>query len=114
MTEADVSKKLREALASLGAVAWKMSDRFHASRPDLLVFKDERGAIAIETKIFPNLPTALQKWTLVELMNAGVYTVVATYDKKSKELRITDIKHGTSVWFRDIKESAQWLLRQRS
>lgn len=113
MNEADVSTKLRVALASLGAVAWKVSDRFHASRPDLVIC-NKGGFIAIEVKIFPALPTELQKWTLVELHNAGAYVTIASYDKKTKNIRITEFSTGNSTTFTDIREAAPWLLRQRS
>lgn len=112
MTEADVSRKLREVLSTFGAVAWKISDRFHASRPDLVVCHLGRF-ITIETKIYPNKPTALQEHTMTELNNAEAYVVVATYNKESKWLTLLDYGTGHSVAFKDIRGAVQWLLRHR-
>lgn len=113
MTEANVSKKLREALVSLGAICWKTSDRFHASRPDLFIAYQVNCAF-LEMKLWPNIPTDLQADTLDELSSVGVQTYVGRYDVKLKvlELRcwITNERHV----FTDIKGGAAWLLEQLS
>jgi hypothetical protein len=113
MTEADVSAKLRVALCEFGAVAWKVSDRFHASRPDLVICHQGRF-IAIETKMAPNSPTAAQTFTLTELVGAGAQVYVATYDKRDKTLAILSMYSGSLTSFKTIKEAAQWLLKQSS
>lgn len=112
MIETDVSRKLREALVSVGAVAWKTSDRFHAARPDLLVWYDGRS-FAIEVKIHPNKPTDLQAHVLQELQGAGVTCYVATYTKISKTLTLLDLKTSEPAVFKDIRSAVQWVLRHR-
>lgn len=111
MTEADVSTKLRKSLSRFGAVAWKASDRFHASRPDVLVCFIGRF-IAIETKIHPNQPTAMQKYTLLELAYAGADVYVASYKKHTKELTLYPIGVETDGFeSQDFDEVAKWVLR---
>lgn len=113
MTEATVSRKLREALSSLGAVAWKVSDRFHASRPDLIVAWEGRF-IAIEVKIEPNEPTGLQRLTLNDLVYVEAEVYVAYYHKTTKWIALTHLNYGHTCSFQDIKEAAKWLLRPLS
>jgi hypothetical protein len=111
MTEADVSAKLRKALVSLGCVAWKVSDRFHASRPDLVACHNGRF-IAIETKIYPNKPTTLQAFTLAELVAVCAIVYVVSYDKLSKALILTEVSTKDTTSFTDIRKAAQWVLRR--
>lgn len=113
MTEAKVSAKLKDELIKLGAIAWKLSDRFHASRPDLLVIHNGRFS-AIETKIRPNKPTALQKLTLDELSKAGTATYIASYHKQIKRLSLLHRENGHEINFKSFAEAAQWLLRPNS
>lgn len=115
MNESYVSRKLRLALVSLGAVCWKTSDRFHASRPDLLLFKDGQ-CVAIEMKIHPNEPTALQELTLSELSAAGIMTYVIQYniDHHIKDLCYV-MDFNTKIRYvqtNGIKELAKWLLTE--
>lgn len=111
MKEAAVSKKLRDLLVSQGAMAWKMSDRFNASRPDLMFFyKGICGAI--EVKVHPNKITKLQEHTLNELYNQSIATYVITYFPISKTTLITIFNYGGPPPFITIKEAAEWLLKQ--
>lgn len=113
MTEADVSTKLRVALSEAGAVAWKVSDRFHASRPDLVICYGGRF-IAIETKLAPNTPTDLQTYTLTDLAMHGAQVYVASYFKRDKKLALLEMVSGHVTSFTNIKEAAIWLLKQSS
>lgn len=113
MTEAAVSTKLRVALASLGAVCWKVSDRFHASRPDLF-FAFAGDTSFIEMKIWPNYPTAAQTDTLNELAAVGIVVYLGYYDKALKTYSVTDWITHEKVYFSTDKEAAKWLLEQRS
>lgn len=110
MNEASVSRKLREAAVSLGAVCWKTSDRFHASRPDLMVFYNGRN-IPIEVKVYPNKLTPLQELTLTELYNVGLRVFVATYYPFNKTLLLTEFNYGGPPAFTNLKEAAAWLLK---
>lgn len=113
MTEAAVSAKLRLALTALGAVAWKMSDRFHASRPDVW-YAFEAGCGFIETKIWPNQPTPAQQDILSEVSAVGIQTYVGVYKKADKSFTLTDWVTKEEVRFNDIREAATWLLKQPS
>lgn len=108
MNESSVSAKLRVALVSLGAVVWKLSDRFHASRPDLLIFNAGKCIVA-EVKIHPNKPTKLQEFTLTELYNVNIPTYVITYFPNSKSYLVNSYKSGPTS-FTDIRGVTQWLL----
>lgn len=111
MNETSVSTKLRVALAALGAVAWKVSDRFHASRPDLFVAYQSE-VFFIEMKIWPNQPTSLQRDTLNELSAVGILTYVGHYDVKLKTLSITNWVTLEKEYFYTYKEASVWLLEQ--
>lgn len=113
MNESDVTRKLRVMLEELGAVVWKTSDRFHASRPDLVLCHLGRH-ITVEVKIYPNEPTPAQRHELEKLTQAGGIAYIASFNKLSKYITITDVKHGCSSCFADIRGCIQWLLRQRS
>jgi len=114
MTEAQVSKKLRDALNELpNTVCWKISDRFNASRPDLIICHAGEF-LAIETKVHPNRLTPLQQLTLDTLRKAGADTYVATYHKGTKLLSLLHEEYGHQITFKDIKDAALWLLRPRS
>lgn len=113
MNEANVSRKLRVALASLGAVAWKMSDRFHASRPDIF-FASGFSTGFIEMKIWPNVPTGLQEDTLNELSAVGVETYMGQYNPSMNVLTIADWMTKDTTSFTDIRKAAEWLLKYRS
>lgn len=113
MSEADVSTKLRKALVSLGAVSWKLSDRFHASRPDLF-FAYEAQCAFIEMKLWPAIPTKLQADTLDELSAVGITTYVGQYLVKINTLNLINWVTRENQSFIDIRESAQWLLKQPS
>lgn len=89
-----------------------MSDRFHASRPDLVLCYKGRY-IAIEVKIDKAQPTALQKFTLLELKYAGAAVYILNYHKKTKVYVITSLD-GEVADFTDIKDGCSWLLRPRS
>jgi hypothetical protein len=111
MNESDVSTKLREQMAADGAVCWKHSDRFHASRPDLsFIWKGITGYV--EVKVKPNKPTALQTYTLVDIAAHEAPAYLLEYDKKDKTLALTDISAGTMTTFTNYKELSAWLLRQ--
>lgn len=111
--EAYVSRKLKEAFVSEGAVCWKISDRFRASRPDLLfAYHGETGFI--ETKVWPNTPTALQQLTLLELSAVGINAYEASYDKALKTITITHFVTRERMTFLKIKEAALWLLEQHT
>lgn len=113
MNEAAVSKKLRESFVSLGAVSWKISDRFHASRPDVFfAFRAECGFI--EMKMWPAVPTSLQKDTLNELSAVGMRTYLGQYDKKLKTFKVTDWVTNEVNYFDSAREVATWLLEQLS
>ncbi len=113
MNEADVSRKIRLMLEELGAVCWKVSDRFHASRPDLVACHLGRY-FAIESKIYPNKATAAQEHELNKIVQAGGAAYVATYNKVSKDLSILDKRTGEPAYFKDIRGAAQWVLRHRT
>lgn len=113
MTETQVSTKLRVALASLGAVCWKVSDRFHASRPDLFLAY-QANTTFIEMKLWPEEPTPLQRDTLNELSAVGIETFVGKYDRKLKVLYIIDWITQEKMSFLSILEGAEWLLRRDS
>lgn len=113
MKEASVSTKLREALASLGAVAWKVSDRFHASRPDLLVLHNI-VTIYVEVKVHPNNVTPAQQHTLDDLANHGAPCYVGTYFPNSKTFIFADMRGTSSMPFFKMKEAAAWLLKLHS
>lgn len=114
MNEADISAKLRVMMTTLGAKVWKVSDRFHASRPDLAICHEGRF-IVIEVKIYPNVPTKAQLHELHEIIKAGGVAYVATYNKLDKGLTILDVTYGHSTYgHKDIRTCCQWLLRHRS
>lgn len=113
MKEAAVSKRLREEFILNGAVAWKISDRFHASRPDLLIIKSI-VTIYLEVKVHPNKITKLQEHTLEELWNSGAPTYTATYYPASKSLIYNNLDGTCSMPFFNLKEAALWLLKQNS
>lgn len=111
MNEAVVSKNLRQALVSLGAVCWKVSDRFHASRPDLMIA--HRGKCAfLEMKIWPAIPTPLQAHTLSELQAVGIQMFVGQYDKQLKKFSVNRWGTIERHYFDHVKEVSQWLLEQ--
>lgn len=110
MNESDVSRKVREALQADGAVCWKVSDHFHASRPDLLfIYKGITGYI--ETKMHPNKPTEMQTFTLVDIASHGAPTYWLSYHKVKRTLTLTDIIAGTEHTFTAYKELSSWLLK---
>jgi len=112
MLESKVSQKLRKEFVARGAVCWKMSDRFHASRPDLFVAY--KGSVSfIETKVHPNTPTSLQKLTLNELYNVEMRTYIATYYDNCNTLKLED-GAGVQTLFYDIREAVSWVLKQHS
>jgi hypothetical protein len=110
MNEAYVSRKLREALEDEGAVCWKLSDRFHAARPDLVsCFLGQ--FIAIETKILPNAPTKLQEAELVNLSTVDAWCYVVSYEKSSKYLHAYQLISDDTLATPNYKEMARWLLK---
>lgn len=113
MNEADISKKVREAFVSLSAVCWKVSDRFHASRPDLMVAYHGKCAF-IEMKIWPSIPTPLQAHTLSELSAVGIRMYVGQYDSKLKAFTMYEWGIKDKYYFDTAKEVAAWLLKQLS
>lgn len=113
MNEAAVSTKLRKELENIGALVWKMSDRFHASRPDLLILHNI-VTIYVEVKVHPNSLTPLQSLTLNELNNKGAPCYVGFYYPSSKSFIFTNIRGTCSMPFFSMKEAAQWLLKQSS
>jgi len=118
MNEAAVSRKLREQLVLDGALCWKICDRFHASRPDLLVLHSGVTGY-IETKIYPATPTALQALTLADLRSHGAPVWALTYIKKTKMLVmntvVTGVEYtGLGYQFTDFKGLSKWLLEQLS
>lgn len=110
MHEAAVSKKLREALVSLGAVCWKLSDRFHASRPDLIIINNGRTAF-IEMKLWPSIPTTLQVHTLDELVENCAWTFLIQYDRATKTFHVQNWFSKEKVYHSSAKEVAKWLLK---
>ena len=110
MNEADVSSKLRVALAAQGAKAMKVSDRFHASRPDLFVCYYGRF-IVIETKMHPRKPTDAQTFELTDFVQHGAQTFVATYHACDKKLGILNMQTGHVASFTKFQEAAAWLLK---
>lgn len=113
MNESYVSTKLRTAVEDLGAICWKCSDRFHASRPDLAFFFKAECTF-IEMKMEDNGPTPLQSDTLNHLSSVGIQTYVGNYYKDTKTLVLKDWITEESVSFKNIKEAAQWLLKLSS
>jgi hypothetical protein len=110
VNESLVSRKLRIALNEEGAVCWKMSDRFHAARPDLIAcFLGQ--FIAIETKIHPNKPTLLQAHELNTLVFVDAWCYVVTYHPVKKLLVAEQLLSGDSVVSQDYKEIARWILK---
>lgn len=109
MNEADVSSKLRVALIGAGAKAMKVSDRFHASRPDLFVCHLGHFTV-IETKIYPNTPTDAQEYELMDFVEHQATAMTATYNKLTKVLTLLHLESGTSASFKDYKEAATWVL----
>ena len=111
MQEAGISRKIREELLANGAVAWKMSDRFHASRPDLLfIYGGVTGYI--EVKVYPRNPTPLQERTLNEIVAAGAPAYVVHYCFTPRIYTLKHINAGTTTVFPNHKELTAWLLRQ--
>ena len=113
MTEANVSTKLRVELSKGGAKVWKVSDRFHASRPDLVMCYQGRY-IAIETKITPNKPTKAQLQELYEIVAAEGEAYVCSYHKGTKRYSLLHVNHGHTICFVDYKGLCEWLLRPLS
>ena len=111
MNEAAVSSKLRVALNEAGAKADKVSDRFHACRPDLSVCHCGR-TIVIETKIHPNVPTFGQAHELTEYVQHGAQAYVLQYNKADKRLLFTRCNDGLRMPFFKFKDAAQCLLQQ--
>ena len=109
MNEADVSSKLRVALIGAGAKAMKVSDRFHASRPDLFICHLGHF-IVIEMKIHPNIPTDAQEYELTDFVEHGASVFTGSYNKLTRVLTLLHLESGTSASFKDYKEAAQWLL----
>jgi hypothetical protein len=110
MNEAYVSRKLREALEDEGAVCWKLSDRFHAARPDLVsCFLGQ--FIAIETKIHPNKLTLLQERELASLALVDAWCYCVTYRPEFKLLVAVQHCSWDAASFSDYKECARWLLK---
>ena len=113
MNEADVSSKLRTTLVEGGAVCWKICDRFHASRPDLLLlYKGVTGYF--ETKVHPGKLTPLQVLTLTDLASHGAPTWLGVYHKTTKHFEVTDIATGIVTTFKNHKELALWLCARLS
>jgi Holliday junction resolvase len=113
MTEADVSSKLRVCLIEGGAKAMKVSDRFHAGRPDLFICHLGRF-IAIETKIYPNQPTFIQAQELTDFVQHGAQAYIASYDKRARILTMTSLNDGVREVFKTIKDASTWLLTRSS
>ncbi len=113
MTEAAVSSKLRVALCAQGALCWKISDRFHSARPDLLLVSHGITSY-IETKIYPNKPTQLQLLTLQQLSLQGAPAWVLTYNKQRKDYTLCAVATGTQTNFTDHRKMAVWLLEHNS
>jgi len=110
VNESVVSRKLRVALDEEGAVCWKMSDRFHAARPDLIAcFLGQ--FIAIETKVHPNKPTLLQSYELQTLTFVEAWCYVVSYHPKEKQLVATQLLSCDTATFTDYKDCARWLLK---
>lgn len=110
MLESNVTKKLRDALVSLEAVVWKISDRFHASRPDLVVFYNGQCSF-LEMKVHPGKLTSLQEHTLQELAKKDIPAYQGTYYPKTKLIEICRFNDQLS-YSGSIKECASWLLKQ--
>lgn len=118
MNESDVSRKIREELVAGGAMALKLSDRFHASRPDILfVYQGVTGYI--ETKMHPEKPTPLQELTLQDLADHGAPTYVLWYVKKTKDYKVLAVKQTETfddkqqevTSFADHRKLVEWLLK---
>lgn len=110
MNEGYISTKLRTAIEGLGGVCWKTSDRFHASRPDLLFFYNGVCSV-LEMKMYPNVPTNLQAYTLHQLVNVKIPTYVGNYNTNTKILWIEEWNTGVCIPFPDIRKAAEWLLK---
>ena len=113
MNEADVSAKIRVKLVEYGAVAWKVSDRFHASRPDLIACYNGQF-IAIETKIYPNAPTIAQDYILRELVKAGAQAYCIAYAKRTKLYLTTSYNSGETTSHSSTKDVVAWVLKLSS
>ena len=111
MNEADVSSKLRVELTKAGAKAMKVSDRFHASRPDLFICYHGLFAV-LEMKVHPRTPTEAQTFELTDFVLHEAKTFVGTYHKSDKCLHIMQLDTGTNASFHNYKEAALWLLKQ--
>lgn len=112
MTEAQVSATIAKEFVKYGAVVWKVSDRFHSSRPDLVACY-KGYFIAIETKICPNKSTKLQQYTLEKLAGAHGLVYVASYNKKTGSISFVDVSTYLVEEFTDIRSCVSWLSRQR-
>lgn len=109
MNESDVSAKVRIALGKQGAVCWKVSDRFHASRPDLVAcYKGQ--FIAIEMKIYPNDPTLAQDFELKLLAGAGAWAYCVWYSKRTKIYFAKQYPDGQIATFESLEGLTEWLL----
>ena len=113
MNEADVSTKVRVALEEAGAPCWKVSDRFHAGRPDLIACYQGQ-LIMIEMKIWPNQPTDIQKYELDRFALARAWAYCVWYNKTTREYFATSYPNGPSAQFKSLKDLTEWLLRSSS
>ena len=109
MNEAYVTTKLKEALIDEGFEVWKVSDRFNASRPDLLMFR-EGMTVAIEVKIFPNKTTLLQDKTLSILTSKKIPSFIVTYNIKTKEFITEYIGSNSSPTILQKNETIKWII----
>ena len=108
MNEADVSTKIRLALVTRGATAWKCSDRFHASRPDLIAcYKGQ--FIALETKIYPKDPTLAQDFILKELARIGAWAYVVWYSIKQKIYFAKSYNSEATATHSSLEDMIEWL-----
>ena len=111
MNESDYSRKLREALTDLGAKCIKLSDRFHASYPDLAGCYKGRGFV-IEMKVHPNTLSDGQRFELDTWRTAGAACWVGVVNKKLKNFILENWATGERTTFPKIREAAPWLCEQ--
>lgn len=83
MTESQAVTKLVQKLNEFGFF-WKASDKFRAGIPDVIGVTDSRF-MAIEVKVDYNAPTALQVYTMLQIVKNDGYAGVVTYSNKTKQ-----------------------------
>ena len=92
--------KLIKSLSEYGHF-WKSSDRFRAGVPDVVGCVHGRF-LGIEAKIDYNKPSAIQTYTLLQIIKHGGYACVITYSNRSKKWWIQGKDYSLSEGVEEI------------